>query len=245
MIYLLRSRSRRRESGTGSNNLSLGSDSSNGTLLGRDRTTLILDGGISSGSGLVGPLGRLSPFRVLPRPSIAHLAAARALTLATKLLGQVLGRDLAQQLLLVSGSEDVDLLDGDGIEPALDHAPDTAETPGGVDDVEPAQTLGVVVLAEVAGGADVAVDLAGLADADALEVHDGAAGLQQGAGFAAAGWQAWVGYALVLDGQVHEHAFLGRDLVHGCQVDATELLDVDWSAVLFRVSKEDNCGSCR
>lgn len=171
----------------------------------------------------------------LTRTLIAELATARALTASTKLLGQVLFGDLSEEFLLVARAEDVDLGDGDGVEELLDDGEGAAEAPGGVDDVQLAQALRVVVLRDAGGGLQVAVDGAEHADADALEVHDGARRLEQVAGLAGARGQARVGHLLVLDHQVLQHALVRRDLVHGVQVDLAQLLDVQRPAVLVRL----------
>lgn len=126
----------------------------------------------------------------------------------------------------------MDLLDGDWVKVALDDAEDGAEAPWCVDDVQLAQTLWVVVLRDGGGHLDVAVDGWRLGDADALEVHDCAEGLDQVAGLARAGWETWVAGLFVLDGEVLEHALLAGDLVHGWEIDVAELLDVDWAAIL-------------
>ena len=156
-----------------------------------------------SGSGssilLLLPGGGLGPRRLAPGALVAELASSLALAATAKLLGEVLGGDLREQLLLVTASEDVDLLHRDGVEPCLYDAPDAAESPGGVDDVQPAQALGVVVLAEGADLFQVRVYLGDLGDADALQVGDGAAGLEEGTGLAAAGGEAGVRQLLVLD----------------------------------------------
>ena len=145
------------------------------------------------------PLGGASPLLLAPRSHIAKSAAASALASTTKLLWQVLGGNLTEQLLLIATSEDVNLLDSDGVEPSLDHVPDGAKAPGGVDQVQPAETLRVVVLAKTTGLLDITKNLGSLCKADALEVHDGTAGLEEGAGLAAARGEAGVGEALVLD----------------------------------------------
>lgn len=195
-----------------------------------------LNGGCGGGRGgavsLLLPLCGLGVLRVGPWADVAEHAAAGALAGAAEGLGQGLGGDVLQQLLLVAAAEDVDLLHGDGVDPALDGAPDGGEAPGGVDDEQLAETLRVVVLRHVGGRLEVPVDRGGLAEADALEVHDGAAGLEEVAGLAGACRQAGVGDALVLDGQVGQHALRGGDLVHGGNVDLAKLLDVDWAAIL-------------
>lgn len=93
---------------------------------------------------------------------------------------------MLQKLLLVAAAEDVDLLHGDGVDPALDGAPDGGEAPGGVDDEQLAEALRVVVLRHVGGRLEVTVHGGGLAETDALKVHDGAACLEEVAGFAGA-----------------------------------------------------------
>jgi hypothetical protein len=51
------------------------------------------------------PSSGLDPLRVLPWTGIGQLTAALALAGTTKLLGQVLLRDLGKQLLLVTAAE--------------------------------------------------------------------------------------------------------------------------------------------
>lgn len=170
----------------------------------------------------------------MPWASIAVLAATLAGAGAAKLLGDVLGGDVLQQLALVAAAEDVDLLDGDGVQPALDNAPHGREAPGSVDEEQLAQTLGVVVLGDDRGLADVRVHLGNLGQGDALEVHDGAARLEEVAGLAGAGGQTGVSHTLVFDGKIGEHAVGGRDLVHGIQVNAAEGLDVNGAAILVK-----------
>lgn len=190
-------------------------------------------GGGSGAVSLLLPLGGPGVLRVGPWANVAELAAlAGALARAAEGLGQGLGGDVLQQLLLVAAAEDVDLLHGDGVDPTLDGAPDGGEAPGGVDDEQLAETLGVVVLRHVGGRLEVAVNGGGLAEADALEVHDGAACLEQVTGLAGTCGQARVGDALVLDGKVGQHALRSGDLVHGGDVDLAQLLDVDWAAIL-------------
>lgn len=126
----------------------------------------------------------------------------------------------------------MDLGDGDGVEEFLDDVEDAGETPWRVDDVQLAQPLGVVVLADSRGLLKVSVGTAHEAKADTLQVHDRAGGLEQVAGLARAGGQTGVGHLLVLDDKVGKHALIGGDLAHGFEVDLAELLDVEWSAVL-------------
>lgn len=129
----------------------------------------------------------------------------------------------------------MDLGNSDGIQPALDDAPDGRESPRGVDQVELTQALGVVVLRDDGDLADVVVDRGDLGQCDALEIHDAAAGFKQGAGLARAGRETRVRDTLILDGQVREHALSGGDLVHGVQVNSTESLNVQRTAILERM----------
>ena len=78
----------------------------------------------------------------------------------------------------------MDFLHGDRVQEALDDTEDGRETPGGVDEVEFSETLRVVVLRDGGRLFDVAVDAGYAADAHAFEVHDRAAGFEEGAGFA-------------------------------------------------------------
>lgn len=194
-----------------------------------DLSTLVLKGLVI---GVLSPLGGLGPLGILPGTGIRVLAATLALADTTKLRGQVLGVDLLQQLALVATAKDVNLLDGDGVEPALDDTPDGGESPGGVDHVQLTQTFRVVVLGDGGGLTDVGVDGGDLGDGDTLEIHDGAAGLKEAAGLAGTGGQTGVGDQFVLDGKVLQHALGGGDLVHGSQVDATKGLDVDGATIL-------------
>ena len=126
----------------------------------------------------------------------------------------------------------MDLLDGDGVEEALDDVENAAETPGGVDQVQLAQSLGVVVLRDGGSLTNVSVDGGNAGDPDALQVHDCAAGLHQTAGLSRTGGQAGVRQLLVFADQVLQHAFASGDLVHGVEVDLAQLFDVDGTAIL-------------
>jgi hypothetical protein len=196
--------------------------------------------GRSSGVGLLSPLGLLDPLLITPWASVAQSAAAGAVARSAKLLRQVLSWDLSKELLLVSAAEDVDLGAGDGVEELLDHAEDTREAPGGVDDVHLTETLGVVVLADGRDSLQVAVDGGGLGNADALEVHDCAGGLEQVARLAGTCRQTRVGHLLVLADEVLNHTLLAGDLLEGGEVDLAELLNVEGAAIL-----QDSDQQCR
>lgn len=178
------------------------------------------------------PLGRSGPFRLLPGAHVAESASARALAGTAELDGKVLGRDLSQELLLVVAAQNVDLLHSDGVQEALDDTEDAAESPGGIDQVQLAQPLRVVVLRDSGRLADIAVDGRHVGDADSLQVHDRAAGLQQLASLARASGQTGVSQLLVFADEVLQHALAGGDLVHRIEVNLAQLLDIDGSSIL-------------
>ncbi len=184
------------------------------------------------------PLRRSRPLRILPRSHVTKLTSALTRARPTELFRKVLRRHLAQQISLIATSQNVNFLHRHRIEEALDHTEHRREAPRRVDQVQLAQTLGVVVLRDGRGLLDVAVDGTDFADAHALEVHDRAAGFEQGAGFARAAGEAGVGDFFVFHDQVLQHAFGRRDFVHGGQIDLAELFDVDGSSVLG----EGQCG---
>jgi hypothetical protein len=187
---------------------------------------------VDSITALLRPLGLGDPLGILPWAGIAQRTATRAIARAAESLGQVLGRDLCEQLGLVAGAEDVDLGAGDGVEELLDDAEDAGEAPGCVDDIHLAETLGVVVLRDRRDGLQVAVDGGGLGDTDALQVKDGARGLEEVAGLARAGGQTGVGHLFVFADEVLHHALLAGDFAESSEVDVAELLDVERAAVL-------------
>lgn len=178
------------------------------------------------------PPGGSCPFRVVPWAGIRVLATTFAFANTTKLDRDTLRVDVLHEFALVTAAKNVNLLDGDGIEPALDDAPDGREAPGGIDEEKLAQALGVVVLGDDGSLTNVGVDGWDLGQSYALEVHDGAASLQKMTGLAGTGGQTGIGDALVLDGKVGKHALGGGDFVHGSQINATKGLDVDGTAIL-------------
>ena len=178
------------------------------------------------------PLRRFRPLRILPRPRIAQLTPTLTIARPAKQFREILLGYLREQLRLISAAENMNFRNGDRIQPPLDDGKNAAEAPGGVDQIEFPETLGVVVLADGGGLLDVAVDGGDFGDADAFEVHDCAAGFEEFAGFAGAGGEAGVGELFVLVYEVLEHAFRGGDFVHGVEVDAAQLLDIDGSTVL-------------
>ncbi|GAO46466.1 hypothetical protein G7K_0697-t1 [Saitoella complicata NRRL Y-17804] len=138
----------------------------------------------------------LQVLRVIPRSSIAHrtiTTTVRTIALSTKLLRQVLRRDLGKELRLVRRTEDVDFSDGSGVEELCDHFPGAGETPGGVDKdyvmvihTHLAETLGVVVTGDLGSLLDVSVHGGDGGDSDALQVEDGARSLDELSGFSGA-----------------------------------------------------------
>ena len=128
------------------------------------------------------PLGRLGPLGILPRAHITQFTTSLALASAAEFLGEVLHGNLLQKFLLVARAQDVDLVDGDGVQEALDDIEDAAEAPGGVDEVQLAQSLRVVVLRDAGGLLQVSVHGGDAGDPDTLQVHDRAAGLHQSVG---------------------------------------------------------------
>jgi hypothetical protein len=115
----------------------------------------------------------------VPRTSIAHRAAPRARTRPAKLLGQILGRDLRQQLILVARIQDINLRHRHLIQPRLDHAPDGGERPGRVDDIKLAHTFRVPVLADRGRRHDVVLDAIEIRHGDPLQVKDRAGGFDR------------------------------------------------------------------
>lgn len=201
---------------------------------------LLLRGLFSLWRGLIclgcRPLGCSGPLRLLPGAHITQFTASRALASTTEFLGKVLCGDLSQQFLLVVGAQHVDLLDGDGVEEALDDAENATETPGSVDQVQLTQSLGVVVLRDGRSLANVSVHGGDVSDPNALQVHDCAAGLHQTVGLSRTGGQAGVRQLLVFADQVLQHSFAGGDLVHGVKVDFAQFFDVDGTAILSQIS---------
>ena len=161
-----------------------------------------------------------------------QLTPTLTITRPAKQFREILLRHLCEQLSLITTTKNMNFRNGNRIQPPLDDGKNAAEAPGGVDQIEFPETLGVVVLADGGGLLDVAVDGGDFGDADAFEVHDRAAGFEQFTGFAGAGGEAGVGELFVLVYEVLEHAFRGGDFVHGVEIDAAQLLDVDGSTVL-------------
>lgn len=198
-----------------------------------DRSSLVgLDDSVLNSRGDRSHALRADVLSVSPRTVISKLDTALALALAAKLNRQVLDGDLLEQLRLVLRSENKDLGNGDGIKETLDQGKDGSKSKGSVDEVELAHSLGVVVLANVGGLTDVGVDLGGSRQRNSLEIHDGARGLHKVSLQTRAGRKSVASKRLVLPDQVLEHLFLSSDLVHFVDLDSTELLNVDWSAVL-------------
>lgn len=80
--------------------------------------------------------------------------------------------------------------------------------------------------------ADEAVYRRNTGETNTLQIHDGTAGLKELARLSRASWKTRVGELLVFDNEILEHSVHRCDLVHGSQVDLSELFDVDRAAVL-------------
>ena len=80
---------------------------------------------------------------------------------------------------------------------------------------------------------DITINGGDFADPHTLEIHYCAASFEELTGLARTSWKARVGELLILDGEVLEHAFGGRDFVHSGEIDVAQLFDIDWSPILF------------
>jgi hypothetical protein len=108
----------------------------------------------------------------VPRPSIAHDTPTNTLTRPSKVLRQVLRRDLREELVLIPGPDDVNLVHRDLVQPDLDDGPHGAERPRRIDDVELAHDLRVAVLPDRSRRHDVVLDAVKVGERHALQVHD-------------------------------------------------------------------------
>lgn len=131
----------------------------------------------------------------------------------------------------------MNLRDGDWIKEAFDEIEYAAETPGCVDDVQPSQPLGIVVLRDGGCLLDISVDRRHAADADPLHIHDSAAGFQQLAGFPGAGGETGVGDFFVFNNEILQHAVGGRDFVHGVEIDFAVVFYINRSTILLDVQR--------
>lgn len=102
----------------------------------------------------------------MPWASVGQRAATGATAGTTKVLGEVLGGNVLEELSLVVLAENVNLALGSLVEPGLDERPDSGEEVRGVDDEHEAHGLGVVVLSNAGRGRDVVLDWGKLAGAD-------------------------------------------------------------------------------
>lgn len=173
----------------------------------------------------------LTTFLSVPRPCVGKRASTLTVALASKAGGQVFGRDLLEELVLVLVTENLDLVDGDGVEPALDDGPDSGEDVGRVDDVELAHRLRVVVLTDVGGLLNVSGDLPELRDTDVLKVHDGAGSLDELLLVSGADGKTFSLELFVLDDELLDLTFWSGDLVKSLEIELAELLNVDRTTV--------------
>ena len=81
---------------------------------------------------------------------------------------------MLQQLRLVPASQDLDLANGDLIQPGLDQSPNGREQIGSVDDVEFTHALWVPILANGRSLANIVLDADEVAERDVFEVKNGA-----------------------------------------------------------------------
>ena len=170
----------------------------------------------------------------IPRPHIAQRTTPDTLTCPSKLDRQVVGRDLREQLLLDrhTTAHNIDLGDRHLVQPGLDNRPHGRKRPGCINDVKLAHALWVAILPDTGRLKDVILDADKRGNADALEVHDGARGLDGVPNRLGARGQTLGEEFFVLKDEPAELAVLGRDQVECGDVDFAETLDVDGSTVL-------------
>lgn len=162
---------------------------------------------------------RLAPFLLgFPRSIVTQATPTDALARPSKLLGQVLGGDLREELVPVRAPDDVDLANGDLVEPDLDDGPHGAERPRRVDDVELAHDLRVAVLPDRRRRHDVLPDAVKVGERDALQVQDRAECLHRVPDRARGGGHARRQRTLVLADQPVQQPFLRRDRVERSNV---------------------------
>lgn len=174
----------------------------------------------------------LDLFLWIPRTCIAEAAPSLARTLATKLLRQVLRRDLCEELILIAGTEDGDLRHRHRVKPGANDTPDGREAPRCVDDIELAHAFRVAVLTDRTGLVDVFFDPIEGPEADILEIEDCAGRLDRMSNRRTACGYAVRQELLVLVNELFKHPVLGGGLVQGINVKLPQLLDVHRPAVL-------------
>ena len=172
---------------------------------------------------------------LLPRAGIAERAATRAVAGTTEVFGEVLHGDLSEKLVLIGGADDVDLGDGNFVEPTLDDVPDGREGPRCVDDVELAHRLRVAVLADRRRLENVILDAVEVGERHAREVEDRARRLDRVARRARACGEAVAQAALVLPHEPLQLTVDGGEGVQSLDVEFSKTLDVYWPPVLRRL----------
>ena len=110
----------------------------------------------------------------IPRPGIARRASTTLALRSVEISRQVLRRYLHQQLRLVPASQDLDLANGNLIQPRLDQSPNGREQIGSINDVKFAHALWVLILANEGCPAKIVLDIVEVAERDVFEVKDSA-----------------------------------------------------------------------
>ena len=174
---------------------------------------------------------------IFPRPSIAQATPTNALTRSSKLLWQVLNRDLCQEFILISRIKNVDLVDRDLIEPPLDHGPNGRERPRRIDDEESAHDLRIAILPDPRGCHHVVLDAVKVGKGDALQVQDRAECLDWVSDCARGGRHAIRYRTLVLADQSVKQSLLRRDGIERFEVQLAKLLNVDRATILEKGSE--------
>ena len=174
----------------------------------------------------------------VPRPSIAQATPAIALTRPSKLLRQVLRRDLREELVLICGANDVDLVHRHLVQPDLDDGPHGAERPRRVDNVELAHYLRIAVLPDRRSLHDVVLDAVEVGERDALQVQDRAERLDWVPDLARGSGHARGQRALVLADQSLQQSLLRRGGVERFDVQLAKTLNVDRATILKTAPNE-------
>ena len=111
-------------------------------------------------------------LRLVPWASIAERAPTRAFAGSSKFFREILLWNLFKELRLTIAN--IDLADGDLVEPWLNEPPDGAKPPWGIYDVEFAHAFGIVFLAYLGGLVDIILDCHKVGESDVVEIEDGA-----------------------------------------------------------------------
>ena len=129
---------------------------------------------------------------------------------------------------------DVNLGDGDFIQPPLDKVPNSRKTPRSINDVKFAHGFRVTILSDCGCFGDIVSYFVELPQADTLQVEDGARCLYQLALDKAAGRESFEGASLVFRDQLFQEAFLCSDSIKSLDIYVAESLYVNGSTILQR-----------